>query len=85
MLEGSPSVSLDMLLAGGNVVRWMCTAILIVVGVDRVATTTQQVGVCVGGQHTIKIWSKTQAVVALGSGEAELYGAIKGACEGWAQ
>ena len=34
------------------------------------------------GRRLIKTWSKTQAVVALSSAEAELYGAVKGACEG---
>ncbi len=31
------------------------------------------------GYHTVKTWSSTQAVVALSSGEAELYGLTKGA------
>ena len=31
------------------------------------------------GKHTIKPWSVTQAVVALSSGEAELYAMVKGA------
>ena len=31
--------------------------------------------------HLIKTWSKTQAIVALSSAEAELYGSVKGACE----
>ena len=34
------------------------------------------------GLHVIKVWSKTQAVIAKSSAESELYGAIKGACEG---
>ena len=33
------------------------------------------------GKHYIRGWSKTQAVVALSSAEAELYAAVKGACE----
>ena len=34
------------------------------------------------GEHTLKTWSTTQAVVALSSGEAEYYGIVKGAKEG---
>ena len=30
----------------------------------------------------MKVWAKTQAVVAKSSGEAELYSVVKGACEG---
>ena len=33
------------------------------------------------GVHAIKCWSKTQSLVARSSGEAELYGAVRGACE----
>ena len=33
------------------------------------------------GSHLIKFWSKTQAVVALSSAEAELYGAVKATSE----
>ena len=33
------------------------------------------------GQHLIKHWSSTQKVVTLSSGEAELYGVVKGATE----
>jgi hypothetical protein len=33
------------------------------------------------GTHCIKVWSKTQAVVAKSSAESELYGVVKGACE----
>ena len=33
------------------------------------------------GHHTIKGWSKTQALVALSSGESELYAALKAAAE----
>ena len=33
------------------------------------------------GRHLLKSWSTTQTVVALSSGEAEYYGAVKGACE----
>ena len=34
------------------------------------------------GQHAIKTWSKTQAIVAKSSAEAELYAVVRGACEG---
>ena len=33
------------------------------------------------GKHTIKGWSKTQALVALSSGESELYASLKAAAE----
>ena len=33
------------------------------------------------GTHCIKVWFKTQAVVANSSAESELYGVVKGACE----
>ena len=39
-------------------------------------------GAAVWGSHTLKTWSKTQALVAKSSGEAELYGIVRGACEG---
>ena len=38
-------------------------------------------GVMKLGNHTIKTWSKTQAVIALSSGEAEYYGLVKGGGE----
>ena len=34
------------------------------------------------GDHTIKTWSKTQAVVAKSSAESELFGIVKASCEG---
>ena len=34
------------------------------------------------GQHTLKSWPKTQSLVAKSSAEAELYGTIRGSCEG---
>ena len=34
------------------------------------------------GQHCIKTWSKTQAVIAKSSADSELYGVVRGACEG---
>ena len=33
------------------------------------------------GEHCIKAWSKTQAVIAKSSAESELYGVVRGACE----
>ena len=36
------------------------------------------------GYHTIKTWSTTQAVVAMSSGEAELYALTKGQLKRWA-
>ena len=33
------------------------------------------------GSHCLKTWSKTQAIVAKSSGEAELYGVVRGATE----
>ena len=34
------------------------------------------------GGHCLKTWSKTQAIVAKSSAEAELYGVVRGATEG---
>ena len=34
------------------------------------------------GDHLIKGWSSTQAVIALSSGEAEYYGIVKGSSVG---
>ena len=34
------------------------------------------------GKHCIKTWAKTQAVIAKSSAESELYGVVRGACEG---
>ena len=39
-------------------------------------------GVLVLGKHTVKTWSKTQSLVALSSGESELYAALKASAEG---
>ena len=33
------------------------------------------------GQHCVKAWSKTQAIIAKSSAEAELYGVVKASCE----
>ena len=38
-------------------------------------------GVLVCGSHLVKHWSTTQKITALSSGEAELYGVVKGASE----
>ena len=35
------------------------------------------------GKHTIKHWSSAQPSVALSSGEAEFYGVVRGAGQGW--
>ena len=35
------------------------------------------------GTHCIKTWSKTHAVIAKSSAESELYGVVRGACEGF--
>jgi hypothetical protein len=35
-------------------------------------------GVLMHGRHCLKTWSTTQSVIALSSGEAELYGIVKG-------
>ena len=34
------------------------------------------------GSRCIKTWAKTQAVIAKSSAESELYGVVRGACEG---
>ena len=34
------------------------------------------------GKHTLKTWSKTQTLLALSSGESELYAALKASAEG---
>ena len=34
------------------------------------------------GDHCVKVWSKTQSVIAKSTAEAELYSVIKGACDG---
>ena len=34
------------------------------------------------GGHCLNTWSKTQAVIAKSSAESELYGVVRGACEG---
>ena len=39
-------------------------------------------GVIMLGSHILKTWSKTQAVIAKSSGEAELFGVVRGSTEG---
>ena len=39
-------------------------------------------GCALRGEHLVKHWSTTQKVITLSSGEAELAGLVKGACEG---
>ena len=38
-------------------------------------------GAIMRGTHCLKTWSKTQALIAKSSGEAELYAVVKGAAE----
>ena len=38
-------------------------------------------GCAMMGQHCIKTWSKTQALIAKSSAESELYGVVKASCE----
>ena len=39
-------------------------------------------GTVMVGSHCVTSWSKTQAVIAKSSAESELYGVVRGACEG---
>ena len=39
-------------------------------------------GIAILGSHVLKSWSKTQAVIAKSSGEAELFGVVRGSTEG---
>ena len=50
-------------------------------GCKRIRKSTSG-GIAVIGTHCIKSWSTTQDVIALSSGEAELYALVKGACHG---
>ena len=49
---------------------------------DVVSRRSTSGGVVQLGRHTVHHWSRTQAQVALSSGEAELNGSVKGASEG---
>ena len=47
----------------------------------RVSRKSTSGGVIMRGRHCLKAWSKTQAIVAKSSAEAELYGVVRGATE----
>ena len=49
-------------------------------GCRRSRKSTSGGTICIG-DHCIKAWSKTQAVIAKSSAESELYGVVRGACE----
>ena len=49
---------------------------------DRRARKSTSGGAIMLGEHCIKTWSKTQAIVARSSAEAELYGVVRAATEG---
>ena len=48
---------------------------------DRETRKSTSGGAVVYGLHTLKTWSSTQTVIALSSGEAELYALVKGAAQ----
>ena len=48
---------------------------------DRKSRKSTSGGCLTIGQHLIKSWSKTQKIIALSSGEAELYSAVKAVSE----
>ena len=50
-------------------------------GCRRPRKSTSGGNICIGN-HCIKVWAKTQAVIANSSAESELYGVVRGACEG---
>jgi hypothetical protein len=50
-------------------------------GCRRSRKSTSGGNVCIGN-HCVKVWAKTQAVIAKSSAESELYGVVRGACEG---
>ena len=49
-------------------------------GCRRSRKSTSGGNICIG-DHCIKVWATTQAVVAKSSAESELYGVVRGACE----
>ena len=49
---------------------------------DRVSRKSTSGGLLMLGGHLIKSWSSTQPVIALSSGEAELYALVKAASQG---
>ena len=48
---------------------------------DKITRKSTSGGVMMMGLHMIKSWSTTQQVLALSSGEAELYALLKGASQ----
>ena len=46
----------------------------------RSRKSTSGGNICIG-DHCIKVWAKTQAVIAKSSAESERYGVVRGACE----
>ena len=48
---------------------------------DRVSRKSTSGGVLMCGSHLLKSWSSTQPVIALSSGEAELYALVRGATQ----
>ena len=48
---------------------------------DREDRTSTSGGVLQIGMHTLKTWSSTQQILALSSGEAELYAMVKGCAQ----
>ena len=50
-------------------------------GCRRTRESTSR-GVIMVGAHLIKSWAKTQATIAKASAESELYGIVRGTCEG---
>ena len=50
-------------------------------GCRRSRKSTSGGNICIG-DHCIKVWAKIQAVIAKSSAESELYGVVRGACEG---
>eukprot|EP00973_Karenia_brevis_P087564 12140734-Karenia_brevis.AAC.1 len=49
---------------------------------DQASRKSTSGGVTRIGQHLIKSWSKTQALIALSSAESEMYACIKATAEG---
>ena len=50
---------------------------------DRESRKSTSGGAVTWGRHTLKTWATTQAVIALSSGEAELYSLVKGAAQSY--
>ena len=50
-------------------------------GCRRTRKSSSGGNICIG-EHCIKVWAKTQAVIAKGSAESELYGVFRCAYEG---